>query len=107
MIAKRQHTRYLIKLPVQIVSGEHAISGITVRVSRKGLFVRAQKNFSVGTPVEIALHLTDIISCRLKGIVKYARSIIEFRRHNGMGIELTAMDRKYLEFITSVEHEKA
>jgi Tfp pilus assembly protein PilZ len=107
MSGKRQHARYLIKVPVEIGSGEYTLSGITVRLSRKGLFVRSQKSFRVGTPVELALHLTDIISCRLRGIVKYSRSVVEFRRQNGMGIEFTEMDRKYLDFITAVEEEKA
>jgi Tfp pilus assembly protein PilZ len=107
MYAKRQHTRYLIKLPVEVGSGEYALSGITVRVSRKGVFVRSQKSFRVGTPVEIVLHLTDIISCKLRGVVKYTRNVFEFRRHNGMGIEFTEMDQKYLDFINSIENDKA
>jgi Tfp pilus assembly protein PilZ len=107
MSGKRQHSRYLMKLPVEIGSGEYVLSGITVRVSRRGLFVRSQKSFSVGTPVEMVLHLTDMISCKLRGIVKYARSFVEFRRQNGMGIEFTEMDQRYLDFISAVESEKA
>ncbi len=104
---KREHTRYIIKLPVEICSGESTISGITVRVSRKGLFVRSQKSFCVGTPVEMILHITDEISCRLTGVVMHTRNIVELKRQNGMGIEFTGIDQAYLEVISSVEQEEA
>ena len=104
---KREHTRYIIKLPVEICSGENTIRGITVRASRKGLFVRSQKSFRVGTPVEMILHITDEISSCLQGVVKHTRNIVELKRQNGMGIEFTAIDQAYLKVISSVEQEKA
>ncbi|HYA11652.1 MAG TPA: PilZ domain-containing protein [Thermodesulfovibrionales bacterium] len=106
MVAKRQNPRYLIKLPAEISTGDYLIRGTTVRVSMKGFFFRSQASFRVGTPVDINLHLTGELSCVLKGIVRYARNIIEFKRQNGMGIEFTEIDSKYLEFIRSVEQEK-
>ncbi len=107
MGAKREHTRYLIKLPIDIRAGEDTIRGVTVRVSRKGLFARSQTCFAFGTKVDMVMHITDEMSCKLTGVVKYTRNIIELKRQNGMGIELTGMDRNYQEYITSVEEEKA
>lgn len=104
MVIKRRNTRYLIKLPVDIGFGDDVIRGTTVRVSEKGFFVRSQISFPVGTLVDINLHLTDECLCKLKGIIKYARKIKLLERQNGMGIELTEGDLKYLEFIRSCEH---
>lgn len=107
MVSKRQHTRFILKLPVDIRAGDKTISGITVRLSRKGLFVRSQTSFIVGTLVEMVLHITDEISCRLTGVIINTRNIVELKRQNGMGIEFTEIDQKYLEFMSSVEQEKA
>ncbi len=104
-MAKREHPRYLIKLPIDIRSGEDTIKGITVRVSRKGLFARSQTSFRIGAPVEMIFHITDEISSRLTGTVVYTRNIVEMKRQNGMGIEFKEVDRKYLEFIKSVEQD--
>lgn len=102
MVAKREYVRHLVKLPAEVLTGDDTISGITVWMSPKGLFIRSQRSFLVGTPVEIVLHLSGEIFCRLKGVVKYEKSFVEFRRQNGMGIEFTEVDRKYMEFIKSV-----
>ncbi|MGC2063273.1 MAG: PilZ domain-containing protein [Thermodesulfovibrionales bacterium] len=105
MAVKRQAGRYIAKLPVVIKAGEKIVEGTTVRVSEKGFFVRAQQSFLAGSPVEIILTLTDDMSCRLKGVIKYARRIDFIRRDNGMGIELTETDERYREFIQKVKTE--
>ncbi len=74
-----------------------------MRLSRKGLFVRTQQSFSEGVPVEIALTLTNNVSCRLKGVVKYARNIDLFKRQNGMGIELSEKNETYEKYMSDVE----
>ncbi len=80
------------------------MTGTTVRVSKRGFFVRTQQSLAAGVPVEIVLSLTDIDSCKLKGVVKYVRNCDFMPRQNGMGIELTERDDKYEEFITAVDH---
>ena len=105
MVVKRQYGRYIVKLPVTIRAGEKKVAGTTVRISKKGFFVRTQDSFAAGVPVEIVLSLTDIDSCKLKGVVKYVRSCDFNPRQNGMGIELTERDGKYEEFITAVGRE--
>lgn len=105
MAVKRQAGRYIVKLPVVIKAGDTTVMGTTVRVSERGFFVRAQQGFLIGSPVEITLNLTDDISCCLKGVVKYVRRTDFIQRDNGMGIELTEKDERYLEFIQKVETE--
>jgi Tfp pilus assembly protein PilZ len=102
MVVKRQSRRHLIKLPADISVGNDVINGMTVRVSERGFFIRSQISFPVGTSVDIDLHLADQSQCKLKGIVRYARKIRLLERQNGMGIEITEGDLKYLEFIQSL-----
>ncbi|HET6516574.1 MAG TPA: PilZ domain-containing protein [Thermodesulfovibrionales bacterium] len=106
IVIKRQNRRYLVKLPVEISSGHHSLKGTTIRISERGLFVRSQKGFRVGIPVDITLHLTEDNLCRAKGIIRYVRSTHLSKQGNGMGIEFTETSYKYQEFIKAVEKEK-
>lgn len=105
MTDKREKKRYIKKLPIELCSGDITLRGTTVRLSEKGLFVRSQKTFEKGVPVDITIHLTEELSCSLKGIVKYMRNIDLLKQKNGMGIELTAKDQRYIDFVRSVEKE--
>ena len=107
MVVKRERERFLIKLPVELTAGERVIKGTTVRVSEKGFFVRAQKVFSVGTPVDIDLFITEGSSCRLKGIIKYSENSAISVRQNGMGVELIEPCPGYLKLIRSFEEGKS
>jgi hypothetical protein len=105
MAEKRECQRYIKRHPVVINAGGMAFKGTTVWLSEKGFFVRSQKNFNEGVPVDITFHLTEANSCSLKGTVKFARSIDLYRQKNGMGIELTVRDQNYLALVRSVEQE--
>jgi len=105
MHEKRRHTRHIIKLPAEIIAGGVSIKGTTVRISRRGCFVRSQRSFQEGTPIELAVALADNINFRLKGTVKYARNINygPLSRQNGMGIEFLQVDPDYSRFVESVD----
>jgi Tfp pilus assembly protein PilZ len=105
MTNKREKQRHIKKLPIEVCSGDITLRGTTVKLSEKGIFVRSQKNFQEGVPVDLTIHLTEERSCSLKGIVKYVRNIDLLRPKNGMGIELTANDQRYIDFVRSVEKE--
>lgn len=102
MAVKRQYQRFIAKLPVELMAGDLLLKGSTVRISEKGFFVRAQKSFSAGTPVDITLHLTDDETCTMKGIIRHVRNIALLTRENGMGIELTAKDKKYEDYVKAI-----
>ncbi len=102
MIEKRKCTRFIVKLPVDVKSDNSVISGITVRISDRGLFVRSQKSFQTGTNIGIKLHISEDVFCDLKGVVRYSRKLNILKQKNGMGIELTEKDQKYQDFIDSV-----
>lgn len=108
MPGKREHTRYVLKVPAEIRSGDVSINGTTVRLSEKGCFVRCQRNFKEGLPVEVVISLPDGNTCRLKGTVKYSRNLNlgALKRDNGMGIEFSGTDPKYIAFVKSIEQQK-
>ncbi|UCE78790.1 MAG: PilZ domain-containing protein [Nitrospiraceae bacterium] len=107
MAERRECQRYIKRHPVVINAGGMAFKGTTVWLSRKGFFVRSQKNFNEGVPVDITFHLTEDSSCTLKGTVRFAKSIELFRQKNGMGIELTEKNQNYLALIRSLEQENS
>lgn len=73
--------------------------GISSDLSAGGLFIRTQHGLTPGSIVDIDVYLPDDKVGHLKGIVrrtiKTALSVIK----NGMGVELTARDQNYLEFL--------
>ncbi len=104
MGVKRESERFVKKLPVEVSAEDRVIKGTTVRVSEKGFFVRAQTVFSVGTAVDIKLHLSEERLCRLKGVIKFAEKSGLSARQNGMGIELTEKSSEYERMIHSFHH---
>lgn len=53
--------------------------------------------------MDIELLLTNTVTCKLKGVVKYARNCDLMKRQNGMGIELTKKNEAYEKFMSQVE----
>ncbi len=102
MIEKRKCSRFIVKLPVDVKSDDSVVSGVSVRISDKGLFIRSQKSFQTGMNVDIKLHISEETSCALKGVVRYSRKLNVLKQKNGMGIELTEKDQKYQELIDSI-----
>ncbi len=102
MIEKRKCIRFIVKLPVDVKCDNSVVTGMTVRISDKGLFIRSQKSFQSGVNVYINLHISERTSCTLKGVVRYSRKLNILKQKNGMGIELTEKDQTYQEFIDSV-----
>ena len=103
MVVKRAYQRFIVKLPVTITAGDRTVKGTTVRVSRKGFFVRAQQSFVAGTVVEATIEFTQTVSFRLKGIVRHVRNLGLIKRDNGMGIEFIEKNQGYEEFMKNVE----
>lgn len=103
MAERRECDRFIIKLPVTISAGEAKMECTTVRLSKKGMFVRSQKSFVEGSAVDIEISLTNAVTCKLKGVIKYARNCDLMRRQNGMGIELTEKNDAYEKFVSEVE----
>ena len=103
MREKRACERFIIKLPVTISSVGKKVDGTTVRLSQKGMFVRTQRSFVEGSAVDIELLLTNAATCKLKGVVKYARNCDLMKRQNGMGIELTKKNEAYEKCMSEVE----
>lgn len=103
MLVKRQFQRQLIKLPAEVRAGGEVCKGTTVRLSKKGFFVRSQQSFSVGLPVDITLYLTEDTPCYLKGVVKFAQTSALLNKDNGMGLELTEKNAKYEEFLRDIQ----
>lgn len=94
-------------MPVTLRAGDKSIKGTTVRISRKGFFVRSlRQKFVPGVPVDIEITIADMATFKLRGVVKYSRNSELMPRMNGMGIELTEMDPGYEEFMTVIERER-
>jgi Tfp pilus assembly protein PilZ len=102
---RRAYKRFVSKVQAEVSADDKCYTGKTVRISEKGFFVRSQKSFREGTPVNIKLLLPEGEESTLRGVVKYARSVNFLQMMNGMGIELTEKDTAYMQFIRDLKGE--
>ncbi len=76
---KRSCPRYILRLPVLVCAGCETVRGCTVRISRKGMFVRTRKGFRVGVSVELFVFFSAKKIAHLQGVVRYVRRIGNYR----------------------------
>lgn len=101
MISNRKHERFIKRLETQFSSGNLSYRGISSDLSFSGIFIRTKNPFTIGSVIDIILHLPDGTDCRLKGKVMRAFKSQLAGLKNGMGILLLEKDDNYLAFIRS------
>jgi hypothetical protein len=96
---KRKEKRFAEKLHVKLSSGSLITWGVLCDVSENGLFIRSNREFPMGTVVDIEIFLSDNQISFLKGVVRRCIEMPETHRKNGLGIELTEKDITYRHFL--------
>lgn len=97
-MTKRRHGRFVRRLETEFSAEGKNYRGISSDLSRSGLFIRTNHAFSIGTLLDILIHLPDGTS-QLKGAVRRALKTPVVSLKNGMGIELTEKDASYTKFL--------
>jgi hypothetical protein len=99
---KRKDMRLSMKLYSKL-RAESVISwGLLTDVSENGLFIKSNRDFTMGEAIDIELFMPDNTNALLKGVI---RRKIEFRDANrkyGLGIELIEKDIVYRYFLRSL-----
>ena len=97
----QRHPRFTKRLEATFSSGGLSFRGILSNISENGMFIRTNRGFAPGTTVDIDIVMPDNTIVALKGIVKRTIKTAITTMKNGMGIELTREDEKYLKFVRS------
>lgn len=104
MRTKRLHKRYRRRLKTEINVDKLTFNGISTNLSVRGLFIRTQQPFKVGTVFDIKIYLPEDRFCKLKGVVKYSKRVMKFAYSNGMGIEIIQKDEDYTNYIKTLKY---
>lgn len=104
---KRRQGRFIKRCEIEFASGGQIYRGISSNFSLTGLFVRTRNPFAPGTIITMIVHLPDGSTSRLSGRVIRALKTSHgsgigtsaFLKE-GMGIEITEKDSRYLKFIS-------
>jgi len=105
-IEKRKHPRFIKRLETRISIDQTSFWSISGDMSESGLFIRTNRGYNVGTPIDIELSLPGNRVSFLKGIVRRTvRTPIPTMR-NGMGIEVIEKDEIFRDFVKSISRER-
>lgn len=102
MKSDRKSDRFIRRLETEFTAEDITYRGISSDFSLTGLFIRTTHPFAPGTAIDITVHLPDGESSRLKGIVRRAFKSPVVGLKSGMGVQITAKDAHYINFIKSV-----
>jgi len=103
---RRNHPRFIKRLETRISIDQTSFWSISGDMSESGLFIRTNRGYNVGTPIDIELSLPGNRVSFLKGIVRRTvRTPIPTMR-NGMGIEIIEKDEIFRDFVKSISQER-
>jgi hypothetical protein len=102
----QRHPRFTKRLEVTFRSGELSYRGILSNLSENGLFIKTSRGFAPETTLNIELVLPDNKISHLQGIVRRTIKTVVYPTKNGMGVELTKKDEKFIHFAKSFLQEQ-
>jgi Tfp pilus assembly protein PilZ len=100
---KRKTARLSMKLHTKLSSDSLVSWGLLTDVSENGLFIKSNRDFTMGEVIDIELFMPDDNNSLLKGVIKRKIELPESHRKYGLGIELTEKDMVYRYFLKSLK----
>jgi hypothetical protein len=100
---RRRERRAAKKLYVSLSDGSITAQGLLGDFSENGLFISSIQDFAMSTEIAIEIFMPDRNNSFLRGVVRRKLELTDSHRKNGLGIELTRKDRRYIDFIASEE----
>ena len=102
---KRKDMRLSKQLYAKL-SAESSVSwGLLSDVSENGLFIKSNRDFTMGEAIDIEIFMPDNNNSLLKGIIRRKIELPESHRKYGLGIELIKKDARYKTFLSSSLYE--
>ncbi len=105
MLNRRQSKRFKEHCDVEFVSDGKMFTGTSGDFALDGLFIMTRDAKAPGTILDIAIHLPNGATSRIRGKVRRFIKTVVGRiiwRPDGMGIEIIEKDDNYLHFIRSL-----
>ncbi|HMK48983.1 MAG TPA: PilZ domain-containing protein [Thermodesulfovibrionales bacterium] len=103
---KRRHPRFIRRLAAKFIVNNESYTGISSDFSENGLFIRTNRGCSANNHIDIELIMPDNSVSSLKGIVRRTKKTPIPSIKNGMGIEITERDRRFVDFLRAIAEER-
>jgi len=89
---KRQNERHYMKLHTKLRADSFVSWGLLSDVSENGLFIRSNRDFTMGDAIDIEVFMPDNSNSLLKGAIRRKIELPDSHRKYGLGIEITEKD---------------
>ena len=100
---KRKDMRLSKKLYTKLRAESSVSWGLLGDVSEDGLFIKSNRDFTMGEAIHIEIFMPDNNNSLLKGIIRRKIELPETHRKYGLGIELIEKDMVYRHFLKSLK----
>jgi hypothetical protein len=100
---KRKDMRLSKKLYTKLSAESRVCWGLLSDVSEDGLFIKSNRDFTMGEAIDIELFMPDNNNSLLKGIIRRKIELPEIHRKYGLGIELIEKDMVYRHFLKNLQ----
>jgi hypothetical protein len=102
---KRKEDRFSKQLYVALRLESNMFHGLLNDISDNGLFIKCNRDFPIGTVIDIEIFMPDKNDFLLKGIVRRKIETPDSQRKFGLGIEIIKKDIRYITFVVSSLYE--
>jgi hypothetical protein len=100
---KRKNERHSMKLHTKLSADSFVSWGLLSDVSENGLFIKSNRDFTMGDAIDIEVFMPDNNNALLKGVIRRKIELPDSHRKYGLGIEVTEKDMVYLHFLRSIK----
>jgi len=100
---KRKDMRLSMKLYTKLTADSFVSWGLLSDVSENGLFIKSNRDFTMGEAIDIELFMPDNNNSLLKGVIRRKIELPDSHRKYGLGIELIEKDIVYRYFLKSLK----
>jgi Tfp pilus assembly protein PilZ len=100
---KRKNERHSMKLHTKLTADSFVSWGLLSDVSENGLFIKSNRDFTMGEAIDIEVYMPNNNNSLLKGVIRRKIELPNSHRKYGLGIEVIEKDMVYLHFLRSLK----
>jgi Tfp pilus assembly protein PilZ len=102
LMDKRKDMRLSMKLYSKLRAVSGVSWGLLTDVSENGIFIKSNRDFTMGEAIDIELFMPDNTNALLKGVIRRKIELPDSHRKYGLGIELKEKDMVYRRFLRNL-----
>jgi hypothetical protein len=102
LMDKRKNERHSMKLHTKLWDDSFVSWGLLTDISENGLFIKSNRDFTIGDAIDIEVFMPDNNNALLKGVIKRKIELPGSHRKYGLGIEVIEKDMVYRHLLRSL-----